>query len=170
MHEELSSTFSSDHCGGSRKLTHNKLAPLMRGTIFEEIFHMRETYKEIHWCKIGSAKLFLDKITDDENGLSIFISTDKERKLIINFDCFYSYRNTDESYRLNAINKLRGMSDASIFISTNSEYLYWFNCESLGIYSKENLKHYIILTSENVIDVVALDEPAVTIVQGVLSI
>ena len=59
------------------------------------------------------------------------------------------------------------MSDASIFISTNSEYLYWFNCESLGIYSKENLKHYIILTSENVIDVVALDEPAVTIIQGV---
>lgn len=36
-----------------------------------------------------------------------------------------------------------------------------------GIYSKENIKHYIILTSENVIDVVALDEPAVTIIQGV---
>ena len=67
----------------------------MRETIFEEIFYMSETYKEIHWCEIGSAKLFLDKITDDENGLSIFISTDKERKLIINFDCFYSYRNTD---------------------------------------------------------------------------
>lgn len=132
------------------------------GHVWKELF-MNKTYKEIHLNYIGSSKLTLKKIIDDENGLSIITETANNQEAIINFDFFYSYRNTDESYRLKTINELRCMSESSIFISTNSDYLDWFNYESLGIYSNEKQKHYVILTSENVIDVLSLDEPSITI-------
>ena len=63
-----------------------------------------ETYQEWQPLPGLSGKVLVEKIVDNDDGLSIYLrfpshSTLKEKKVCITFDSYVAYRNMDESYR-----------------------------------------------------------------------
>lgn len=103
-------------------------------------------------------------IKDDIEGLEIIICGKKtEQKLAVVFDSAWAYRTTYETYRMFLISDLFEMYgdkfcvERSFFMVENSSYMKWLSIESAGL--TDNLKHFVIMDSDFVVDIVANDEP-----------
>lgn len=106
--------------------------------------------------------MFLKNLVD-EGELSIFVSqSGSDENLKISFSSVYSYRNTNESYRLKTSFVREGKIPTLLSIVENSTFLRWFQEESQYIYSEENLRHFMIFTNEEVIDVISNIDPDVS--------
>ncbi|WP_139253997.1 hypothetical protein [Marinobacterium iners] len=78
----------------------------------------------------------------------------------ITFDFFYIYSKSNESYRLETIDKIP--DDRYLILTVeNSRLAEWFHKESKGIYSDDDVVHYLIITSDEVIDVLSSIPPSI---------
>lgn len=111
---------------------------------------------------------YCDKICDDPDGFQIFLregGKDKPIYKVIFQQPVLAYRNSDEGKRLKSLHLVQGKIATCIFTVGNSQFLKWFNEESLGIYSDLNIKHFAILTQEDFLDVLDTDNPAIHIIE-----
>ena len=117
-------------------------------------------------------KLVLDSLTDDIEGLILKFSheEDKGLKISIVFDDYVlSYRNRDEGEFLKKFKYIGDTygdsfySDWSLFEVENSEYIQWFNEESFNIQANKNIKHFVFITVNDVVEILSVYEPKIEI-------
>jgi hypothetical protein len=126
-----------------------------------------------HWNPIQgmAVKFYKKSLVDNTQGLILtFQDTLSDKKLIVTFGKgTLSYRNTDEGSLLEMLHYLEKnyktdfYGKRSLFEVENSEYIKWFLRESSGVYTNEEVKHYVFLTSDDVIEVLSLYAPDVKI-------
>lgn len=131
--------------------------------------------KWIKWVpnnEIGG-RYSLDCIRDDSDGLIIEMSecTDENKKIKIVFEGYaWTYRNTNESFRLATVEKVANeygqefFSNWSFFKVENSSYFEWVMSECYGIYKDYNVRHFVFMGPEWFVDVVNIDEPKIEII------
>lgn len=116
-------------------------------------------------------KLYNDSLLDSEDGFIMEFSDEYfEKKVIVRFeDGVLSYRNTDEGSLLKTWDKLDQQYNGSfysnwpLFKIKNSKYLKWFFEESMGIYEREKVEHYVFITPDDVIEVLSAYPPKILI-------
>ena len=100
----------------------------------------------------------------------VFNDTDDIVKIVFQYGVL-SYQNTDEGKRLRAINYLVDnydddfYGDWTLFEVEKSSFLNWFQEENYGIYQDDEIKHLVLLTSNDVVDILTDYEPKVSIVE-----
>lgn len=107
-------------------------------------------------------ELYLSEVKDNKNGL-VFLFSDPSSKfhIEVKFDSHLMYRVSDESYRLKRTSEL---SEFSFVMQTEeSSFIDWFHDQSLNIYLKDRIYHFLILSSDDVIDVLSYEEPSITL-------
>lgn len=107
-------------------------------------------------------ELYLDEVRDNKNGL-VFIFSDPSSKfhVEVKFDSHLMYRVSDESYRLKRTSEL---SEFSFLMKTDeSSFIKWFHEESFNVYTKDRIYHFLILSSDDVIDVLSYEDPSITL-------
>ncbi len=100
----------------------------------------------------------------------VLIEENKKSKLLMTFkDTVGSYRSIDESYIVNVIENLtkqygtKFYSRWTFFEIKNSDYLKDLSMKSSTISDYRNFRHFVILTSDIMLDIIALREPEIII-------
>jgi hypothetical protein len=86
--------------------------------------------------------------------------------VVIKFDSHLMYRVSDESYRLKRTSELSEFS--FVMKAEESSFIDWFHDESLNIYNKDRIYHFLILSSDDVIDVLSYEDPSITLTNQVV--
>lgn len=69
---------------------------------------------------------------------------------------------TDEGDLLKMLGEQSGKILVGIYKVEKSSYLEWFNDQSVNIRSKDNVAHYLIVTVNDVVDVLSSEPPIIT--------
>jgi hypothetical protein len=106
-------------------------------------------------------EIFVESLTDNYSGLTITIQGENESsKLItIQFNDHYGYRNFDESERLKmfADNPIL-TSNWGLYVAEESDLISWLVKESHEVVNPQDVLHYLIVTPNDVIDVLSRKE------------
>ncbi|EIT87460.1 hypothetical protein A374_00130 [Fictibacillus macauensis ZFHKF-1] len=116
-----------------------------------------------------TSRLYNDSFIDNKEGIILEFSDEEDKKKIVfTFEeGVLSYRNTDEGSLLKKLNELEQQYDTefysewTLFKIKNSEYLKWFLEESSGIYEPDQIEHYVFLTPNDVIEILATCTPGI---------
>jgi len=102
------------------------------------------------------------RLVDDENGLVVLIKGTGENQQTheLLFDGPYGYRNFDEG-DTHKYRERHGISSSGCFELSSSEFLDWAAKENLHDELPEGVKHYALVSSDDVIEVLAFDPPEV---------
>ena len=104
----------------------------------------------------------LECIKYDQAILSLSLSKPTE-KIILSFEWIYSLRVTDEGDLLKMLDYFNGKMTTGVYKVENSSYLEWFHEQSENIHD-EVIEHYLIVTIDEVIEVLASVEPSIEII------
>ncbi|RXS91006.1 hypothetical protein [Geobacillus sp. PK12] len=115
--------------------------------------------------------IYNDMLLDSKEGIVLKFSDEShKREVIIIFEeGVLSYRNTDEGSLLKMLTYLDQYYGTNfyrnwpLFKVKNSTYLKWFHEESCGIYESRNVEHYVILTPNDVIEVLSTHPPNIVV-------
>ncbi len=119
-------------------------------------------------------KYYIDYIYECSQKLKIVLSEEDQKekidvkKLIVEFDAVFSYKLTDETFRLGTISLLDGLyggdfySKWTFFKVTNSPYLKLLSEESYGISDSYGVKHFAFIDANSILDVIASGDPTFT--------
>ncbi|MEO9382921.1 hypothetical protein [Chromobacterium phragmitis] len=105
----------------------------------------------------------LDMLVDRGGVLQLHLCR-REERVLISFNSYLSYRKSDEGdvlktlEEIDSVSKLGGM----LYEVENSDYLQWFLDQSYGI--RSDAKQYLVLTSNDVVEVICLENPDVEFV------
>jgi len=89
-------------------------------------------------------------------------SSDKDlNKVRIVFEWMHSFRVTDEGDLLKMQDDLEGKMITGVYIVEGSNYLSWFNEQSANIHDGDLINHYLIVTGDDVIDVLSSVSPTI---------
>lgn len=105
-----------------------------------------------------------ETIVDGVDGLSISVRDYEGDFYNLYWDGgVVSYRNTDEGDRIGFVSEIASLSliGSLIVECVNSKYIKWLHAEKCGI-EQENLRHFIVMTSNDIIDVIDYDVPVVS--------
>ena len=93
------------------------------------------------------------------------ICTEEITTIEILFDTVISYRSADEGSRIDFLKKCsNGFLGEKIIIKViNSNYVSWFMDECYSIHDEGELNHYMILTTDNIVDVLTYEKPQISI-------
>ena len=114
-----------------------------------------DKYEGLYYC---------EALHDDNEGFRIILEHEsgKGPLLKVTFGKFLAYRNIDESNRLKLWNEHKDIAEKHTFYEVeNSIWVKWFVNENKGKYESSEIKHYMILTSQDVIEVLSYDEPQI---------
>lgn len=78
------------------------------------------------------------------------------------FDWTHSFRVTDEGDLLKMLGEQKGKMRVGIYKVEDSSYLEWFNDQSFNIHEKEKIIHYLIVTVNDIIDVLSSESPVIS--------
>lgn len=87
---------------------------------------------------------------------------DEVNKSRVVFDWVHSFRVTDEGDLLRMQDDLNGQMITGIYAVEGSHYLAWFNEQSANIHDGDNITHYLIVTGDDVIDVLSSVSPTIS--------
>jgi len=87
-----------------------------------------------------------------------------ELKCSIFFDWIHSFRVTDEGDLLKMQHEQNSAMISGVYKVANSPYLAWFHEQSAGVYTEEIVEHYMLVTNNDVIDVLSSIEPRLNVV------
>lgn len=104
------------------------------------------------------------EIVDNRKGFHIHVSASENTKadFIIGFSAVYGYRNADEGSRSQYWKSLGGYLKSGCYEAAGSDFLDWAIYESLDKELPTGLRHFIVVTANDVIDVLSFDEPEFT--------
>jgi hypothetical protein len=128
------------------------------------------------WSKWDSEKnlpdkMYLERLIDDKNGVSLELKSEYESvTIMVSFeDSVVSYRNSDEGRRLRTIEFLDKeygkdfYSKWSLFKVDNSLYVKWINQETYNMYADYNIEHYVFLTANDIVDILSTYAPNINV-------
>lgn len=78
----------------------------------------------------------------------------------VSFDWIHSFRVTDEGDMIEILGT-HGINQTGIYRVVNSSYLAWFTMQSCEIHKNNMIEHYVIATSNDVIDVLSTVSPQI---------
>lgn len=131
----------------------NKLSLDMRTKVMQESL--------ISYGRTSLSEIQLECIKYDQAILSLSLSKPTE-KIKLSFEWIYSLRVTDEGDLLKMLDHFNGQMTTGIYKVENSSYLKWFHEQSENIHNKA-IEHYLIVTIDEVIEVLASVEPSIEI-------
>jgi len=111
-----------------------------------------DKYEGLYYC---------DALHDDNEGFRIILEHESGQgpMLKVTFGKFLAYQNIDESNRLKFWNEQKDIDEKYTFYEVeNSSWVKWFVNENKGKYESSEIKHYMILTGQDVIEVLSYDE------------
>jgi len=73
----------------------------------------------------------------------------------------HSFRVTDEGDLLKMQDDLEGKMITGVYIVEGSNYLSWFNEQSANIHDGDLINHYLIVTGDDVIDILSSVSPTI---------
>ena len=137
-----------------------------KGTVFSE------EWIEIIRSDIPEGKYIVTKFVQDLDGTKILLNNG-EHNIEVFFDGIpVLVRNTIEGLRMRTWGNVQlKYNDKSIFRNSfffevkKSDLVKWCVRESCGFYEEHQLKHYCIITSEELIDIIASFEPILRILK-----
>jgi hypothetical protein len=112
------------------------------------------------------------ELIDKDVVLSINLEGSHDKKVSVVFSVYQAYRKRDESF---ASRTLSAISEAAtppegfhwIYELSESEFLTWFKHETNGLFDRSseklNLRHYMILTISDIVDVIATIPPVISV-------
>jgi hypothetical protein len=115
-------------------------------------------------------KYSIELISENKEGLIIVLSSHSDSKKLVKIifkDSVDSYRSTDESLRLSSVHDFFKYSKHTLngawtfFKVNNSTYAQWLSEQSYGLSEPTLFTHFLLLTSDEVIDLIATYEPTV---------
>ena len=105
----------------------------------------------------------------DRNGiLNICLIDPKNGKVSFAFDSYLVYRKLDEGDSLIFLAQFAKdrVSRQSLYLASESEFVSWFVEQSYNIRDTSSLFHYVIVSNNDIIDVISLGEPKIEIGNG----
>lgn len=109
----------------------------------------------------------LKELIQNRNGAKLSFSSDKGEVVFEFFEGLISIRSCDESDRWKTIDSVlreRGpefLKSGLMYRVENSEYKRWFIEETYSTWTDDELEHYVFVTANDVVDVLALGAPTV---------
>ena len=104
----------------------------------------------------ANTKIILEKLSDDNKGLTIWLKNISDKKVLcITFNAYTAYRNMDKTFRSKTFSTTGGLQ-CSLYQVKHSKWLDWLHEESLNndnIHKNMNYMHYAIFTSADCVDV-----------------
>lgn len=107
----------------------------------------------------------LDNCQYSSGHLNITLTNNDNIKLNIMFDWIHSFRITDEGDLLKIQSVLKGSMVIGIYIVEDSFYLRWFNEQSENIHADEKIIHYVVVTQNEVIDILSSENPLLSLIE-----
>jgi hypothetical protein len=102
-------------------------------------------------------------LVDDTHFLRVYLQGEPDGPtLVVAFDRI-AYRVSDESDRLSTMDSLAGKALTPLCVVANSTWLPTFVRDGYEMRANQSLKHFAIITSDEVVDVIALDDPTVSV-------
>jgi hypothetical protein len=95
--------------------------------------------------------------------LELVLASEGTDRLKVVFDWVHSFRLTDEGDLLKMQEEQNGEMLTGIYTVNKSIYLKWFTEQSVGIHDGESITHYLIITSDDVIDVLSSVSPLISV-------
>ncbi|MCE0829013.1 hypothetical protein LVQ78_23805 [Buttiauxella sp. A2-C2_NF] len=95
--------------------------------------------------------------------LELVLTSEGTNKFKVVFDWIHSFRLTDEGDLLKMQEEQNGEMLTGIYVVDKSTYLEWFTDQSIGIHDGESITHYLIVTSNDVIDVLSSVTPLISV-------
>lgn len=132
----------------------NKLSLDMRTKVMQESL--------IAFGSTSLSEIQLESINYNLAILSLSLIRPNE-KITLAFEWIYSFRVTDEGDLLKMLEHFDGQMTTGIYKVENSSYLEWFHDQSENIHD-EVIEHYLIVTIDEVIEVLASVEPSIEII------
>lgn len=118
-------------------------------------------FKKFNDHEINSSNTRLIGVYDDWEGFRVIIENVDDNSITrIGFDEVKSYKVTDESYKLNLPNLLNPIGKV-IYFTNASDFIAEFHKESLDIYINEDIFHYLVVTSDEIVEVICNEPPNV---------
>jgi hypothetical protein len=123
--------------------------------------HLRYKTKPI--CE--AIKLIQPYLVRLEFSSRLVITIDASAKSVrVEFPSHQLMRERDESFALRTNDELQqGRADSHwIYEVLESDLLEWFHEETLGVYKEQGVRHYLIATSNEYVDVLSMLDPVVS--------
>lgn len=99
-------------------------------------------------------------IMDDLNQLRIIISGENEpSNICLRFIDLVAYRSVDEGDYLRTLGEMDGLPRVSFYEAYQSEFVEWYHGESLDIRRGQPVRHFILATENNCIDILCYSMP-----------
>lgn len=95
--------------------------------------------------------------------LELVLTSEGTDKFKVMFDWIHSFRLTDEGDLLKMQEEQNGEMLTGVYIVEKSIYLEWFTNQSAGIHDSEFITHYLIVTSDEVVDVLSSVSPLISV-------
>lgn len=127
--------------------------------------------KLVEWKPFGKllTKMYVTGTSDTDQGLNIKMERGSDSRTIyeLNFEYYFSYRNTKEHFLLNKWHSYERekLIASNMVIIQNSEYLEWLKNSGIGFHNDLNAQHYAIFTPEDCIEVLSSNPPTVNIIR-----
>lgn len=123
---------------------------------------MKNEYVPIH-SKLNSTPE-LDEFSDRQGVIEIRLKDLRNNIIIFLFDNHLAYRKLDEGDALVALTQLRATAQLGLLLYEvrNSDFIEWFVAQGYGIRAADDLRHFSIVTLNDVIDVIAFDPPRIS--------
>lgn len=131
---------------------------------------MQEEWIKLEQYGIPKGEFIATELIQDCEGTKVVLDDEKDRVEIFFDGIPVLVRNTVEGMRMGTWGAVQSKyADQSFFRDTilfevkNSKLVQWCVEESCGFYEADELKHYCVVTGEELVDIVAAFEPTVNI-------
>lgn len=107
---------------------------------------------------------YCESLKDDYEGFRFILKNDSDSLVLkVEFESHLAYRNSDEGDRLRFFSKIKADGKQhTIYSVLNSEWVDWLVKEAMGKYTLEEVSHYLVLTPNDVIEVLSLGPPTIS--------
>jgi hypothetical protein len=114
--------------------------------------------------QVGDGHWDLEQLVDREGTLTLTLMDDHGRRTKLLFDSYMAYRKLDEgdAHLMLAAMRRTGGSAKYFYRVEESSFVMWFNQERCAQQSSQDVIHYAIAAENDIVDVLALDPPAIT--------
>jgi len=112
-------------------------------------------------CSLHSSQI--EHIRYASGTLELVLTSEGTDKFKVMFDWIHSFRLTDEGDLLKMQEEQNGEMKTGVYIVEKSIYLEWFTNQSAGIHDSEFITHYLIVTSDEVVDVLSSVSPLISV-------
>jgi hypothetical protein len=107
----------------------------------------------------------LEEMCERSGVLELYLLDEGQHRIRVSFSEHLGFRKAGESDALVTLDAIAATSQAgrSFYFVEDSVYLRWFIDQSHGIRRAESLVHMTIVTIDDVIDVITLEMPSITL-------